>query len=379
VAKRDYYEVLGVAKNASADEIKASYRKLVLKFHPDRNQNDKTAEEKFKEASEAYEVLSDGEKRQQYDQFGHEGLRAGGYRGFENFTSDDIFRHFSGDSVFESIFGGALGDLFGFGGGGRAVQAGRSLRCDVTLRLEEACTGIDKTIDLRREEHCKTCKGSGAKPGTKPTPCVQCGGSGQVMQSSGFFSIRTTCPRCHGRGEIVTTPCNDCGGTGRAKMKREIKVHIPAGVAEGNRVRMEGEGEPGDPGAPRGDLYCFVHVKEHPFFERLENDLLCEVPIGFGLASLGGKIDVPTLSGTSRMTIPKGTQSGQIFRLRGQGMPCVHGRRKGDILVRVQIETPKKVSRELEKILRELAEIEEENVTPQREGFLKKLKSYFAE
>ena len=370
-AKKDYYEVLGVSRSASADEIKAAYRKLALKHHPDRNPGDTEAEASFKEAAESYEVLSDAKKRQQFDQFGHEGLRAGGFHGFEQTDINDVFRHFSGDSFFESIFG----DLFGGGGGHHYVTPGRDLRCDVTLTLKEAASGAEKTIELRRAEFCTTCKGNGAKPGTAPTTCQTCRGVGQVAQSVlGGFSVRTACPLCKGRGTVLTNPCTACSGTGRTKVKREISVKIPAGVADDNRVRIEGEGEPGDPGAPRGDLYCFVHVEEHFFFERINDDLVCEVPVGFSMAALGAKIDVPTLNGTTVMTIPKGTQSGQIFRLRGQGMPSVRGYGQGDILVRVQIETPSKISRGLEKVLKELAEIEEKNITPDRKKFQKKLR-----
>ncbi len=378
MAKRDYYEVLGVAKNAASDEIKSSYRKLALKYHPDRNQGDKSSEDKFKEATEAYEVLSDSQKRRQYDQFGHEGLRASGFQGFDQTNINDIFRHFSGDSFFEGLFENFFG---GRGGSGRRryVEPGQDLRCDITLTLEEAASGVKKTIELRRNEFCGTCRGSGSRPGTEPTVCVQCGGAGQVAQSTGFFSIRTTCPRCGGRGSMVTNPCKECSGTGQTKVKRSISVKIPGGVADNNRVRIEEEGEPGEPGAPHGDLYCFVHVKEHSFFERINDDLVCEVPITFSTAVLGAKIDVPTLTGTTRMTIPKGTQSGQVFRIRGQGMPSLRGYGQGDILVRVQIETPGRISRRLEKVLKELAEIEETNPAPQRSRFLKKMKKYFGE
>ncbi len=381
MADKDYYKILGVSKDASQDEIKAAYRKLALKYHPDRNPGDKEAEKRFKEITEAYEVLSDPEKRRQYDQLGYEGLRAGGFKGFDDYDINDIFRHFRGDTFFESIFGDFFGDLLGFGGTSRAGTStrrmrGRDLKCDVTLTLEEAAKGTTKTIKLKRNEFCPSCNGRGAPPGGEAV-CPRCGGTGVMSRSSGFFTIRTTCDGCNGAGRIIRRPCTSCGGRGMTRVEREVTVKIPAGVAEGNRIRIAGEGEPGEPGGPHGDLYCFIHIKKHPFFERVNNDLLCEVPISFTTATLGGKVEVPSLEGTTIMTVPPGTQSGQIFRLAGLGMPDVNTGRKGDLLVRVQIETPTKVTKRMEELLREFEKLEEQTRSSKRFDFLEKLRSYF--
>lgn len=376
--ERDYYDVLGVQKNASAEEVKKAYRQAALKNHPDRNPGDTQAERRFKEAAEAFDVLGDPEKRRRYDQFGKEGLK-GVYRPHEYADVHDIF------SAFSDIFGGGgiFGDFFGGPGAGvgrRGPRRGASLRCEIALSLEECATGVKKTVTLRRQELCDTCGGSGAKPGTQPKTCSTCGGVGMVQQSQGFFSVRTTCPRCHGQGTVIDNPCGGCRGSGRMAKSREITVGIPAGVEDGNQLRMPGEGEAGEPGAPRGDLYCFLRVKPHPIFERHGDDLAARVPITFSQAALGGEIEVPTIrGGASTLKIPPGTQSGQMLRLRGQGMPSVHGHRKGNLLVLVSVETPKKLTAEQEKLLREFSRTEEANITPERRSFLEKVKRYLRE
>lgn len=382
--KRDYYEVLEVSREASADDIKRSYRKLALKFHPDRNPGNAEAETKFKEAAEAYEVLSDDQKKKVYDQFGHAGLdgqgMGGGARGFSSF--EDIFRQFS------DVFGGGGGggspfdDLFGGrgrrGGAGKPQpERGPSLKCQITLTLDEVERGAEKTIELRRNELCEPCGGSGAKSGSQPVTCPDCGGFGQVQVSQGFFAIRQTCPRCRGEGTIIQNPCGTCRGSGRQPKKREITVHIPAGVPEGAQLRVSGEGEPGKNGGPRGDLYCFVQIAEHAIFQREENDLVCDMPISFSQAALGADVDVPSLRGKNSLKIPRGTNSGKVFRMKGLGLPSVNGHGRGDLLVRVNIEVPKKLAPKQEELLREFAKTEEHQVGPERKGWLDKVKELF--
>ncbi len=374
--KRDYYEVLGVNRNADAAELKKAYRKLALKYHPDRNKGDSGAANKFKEASEAYEVLNDSEKRRIYDQFGHEGLDRGGYqRGFASF--EDIF------SMFGDIFGGGsfFDDFFGQGTSRRGSRTrpsrGASLKCEVQISLSDAFTGVDKTIDLNRKEICNNCNGTGAAPGTSVAVCSTCRGAGQVQQSQGFFALRTVCPTCSGAGEVVEKPCTYCRGTGRSPKKRRITVHVPAGVHDGTQMRVSGEGEPGYNSGPRGDLYCIIRVRSHPLFDRDGDNLICEVPISFSQAALGTEIDVPTISGTASLKIPTGTQTGKIFRLKKLGMPDVYGRGKGDLLVRVKIEVPHKLTARQKELLKEFAATEEKNVTPERKSFFKKVKKIF--
>ncbi len=367
-AKRDYYEVLGVAKDASADDIKRAYRRLALKYHPDRNPNDAEAEKKFKESAEAYEVLGDPDKRSKYDRFGHQGLSDTGFHEFTN--AEDIFE------AFGDIFGGGMfGDLFGRRAR-RGPRAGRDLRVQFELDLLEAARGCSKTFDITRLELCASCRGSGAKAGSQPVTCSYCGGRGQVLQSQGFFRISQTCPGCQGRGTQIKDPCTDCSG-GRVKAKRTLQVEIPAGVDTGMRVRLRGEGEPGDNGAPRGDLYCYISVREHPLFHREGANLICQVPITFSQAALGADVDVPGLAGKQRLSVPRGTQSGEVFRLRGQGMPDPNGRAKGDLVVQVVIETPKKLTKRQEELLREFAETEQAHVTPQRKSFFDQLRNFF--
>jgi molecular chaperone DnaJ len=376
-SKRDYYEILGVSRDAGEGEIKKAYRKLAMKYHPDRNPGDKEAETKFKEAAEAYEVLRDPDKRARYDRFGHEGLAGGAGPEFRDF--EDIFSHFS------DIFGGGGGGIFDgiFGGmGGRrasAMRAGASLKVRVKVSFEEAAFGCAKSIDLRRNERCEECGGSGAAQGSSPRPCPQCGGQGQVYRSQGFFSVAMACPQCGGQGHIIENPCGHCRGSGRETKNVRVKITIPPGVEDGTRMRVPDEGEPGEQGGRRGDLYAYIMVEPHDFFEREGDNVYCEVPITFSQAALGTEIEVPTLRGKARVNVPGGTQSGQIFRLRGQGIQNVHGRGIGDQIVRVVVETPRKLTERQEELLRELAGIEERNVSPRRKGFLESLREYFTE
>jgi molecular chaperone DnaJ len=348
VSKRDYYEVLGVTRTASEQEIKSAYRKLALKYHPDRNPGDKAAEDQFKEAAEAYAVLADGDKRHMYDRFGHAGLGGAATSGFDPTV-------FTG---FEDILGG-LGDIFGFGSvfGGRrgGPQRGADLRYDLEISFEESARGSETAIQIPRQEPCETCEGTGAAPGTKPSTCPQCQGRGQLRYQQGFFTVARTCGQCRGSGQVIAKPCQTCRGAGRVQKERKITVRIPAGIATGQRLRLSGEGESGPGGGPSGDLYVVIHVQDHPFFQRDGNDLYCEVPLNFPTLALGGEIRIPTLDGEEDFTVPEGTQTGTTFRLRGRGMPDVTGRGKGDLLVTVKVLTPKKVSKEQRKLLEQLA------------------------
>ncbi len=348
MSKRDYYEVLGVERAASDQHIKSAYRKLALKYHPDRNPGDRTAEERFKEAAEAYAVLADTQKRAAYDRFGHAGVSAQP-AGFD----PTIFADF-GD-----IFGG-LGEVFGFGEifgsrrpGGPA--RGADLRYDLDIQFEESATGVETTIQIPRLESCKTCHGSGAAPGTGATTCSQCRGRGQVRYQQGFFTIARTCPQCQGTGRFIAKPCSSCRGSGRSTTERKLTVKIPAGISSGQRLRLHGEGEAGASGGPAGDLYVVVNVREHPFFRRDGNDLGCVVPVSFPTLALGGEIVVPTLDATDTIKIPEGTQTGAVFRLRGKGMPDVSGRGRGDLFVTVEVRTPRKLSREQRTLLEQLS------------------------
>jgi molecular chaperone DnaJ len=374
--KRDYYESLGVGRDASQEDIKSAYRREALKNHPDRNPGDGDAESRFKEAAEAYEVLSDSAKRQRFDRYGHEGLRSSGNsRGFS--SVEDIF------SAFGDIFGGGgsvFEDLFGSSGGSRGgARRGASLRCEVRLNFDEMAKGTEKTIRLNRAELCEVCSGSGARPGTSPRTCAYCAGRGEIQQSQGFFAIRTTCPRCRGEGKMIEDPCSDCSGHGRVSRTREINVKIPAGIEDGTRIRISGEGEAGDRNGPAGDLYCEVYVSKHPLFERDGMDLVCEVPITFSQAALGAKVMVPGISKQEELEINRGTQSGSLFRLRGRGLPDVHGRGQGDLLVRTMVETPKRLNSRQEDLLREFAETEEVSVSPRRKSFFEKVKDLFGQ
>jgi molecular chaperone DnaJ len=350
VSKRDYYEVLGVARSSTEVEIKSAYRKLALKYHPDRNPGDKAAEDKFKEAAEAYSVLADTDKRHMYDRFGHAGLGGAATGGFDPTV-------FTG---FEDILGG-LGDVFGLGdifGGGRrrgGVQRGADLRYDLEISFEESARGAETSIQIPRQEACEVCHGSGAAAGSKPTTCPQCHGRGQLRYQQGFFTVARTCGQCRGSGSIIGNPCTSCRGAGRVQKERKLTVRIPAGIATGQRLRLSGEGEGGPGGGPPGDLYVVIHVQEHEFFQRDGNDLYCEIPLNFTTLALGGEITIPTLDGEEQFTVPEGTQAGTTFRMRGRGMPDVSGRGKGDLLVTVKVITPKKLSREQRKLLEQLS------------------------
>ncbi len=378
MAKRDYYEILGVERTVSEDEIKKAYRKMAMKFHPDRNPGDKTAETKFKEAAEAYEVLRDPEKRRRYDRFGHEAVAGAGQQ-FSNF--EDIFTHFSdifggmgGGSLFDGIFGGMGGFTTRSG-----IRAGASLKCRVNITFEEAAFGCTKTIELSRHELCDKCRGSGAAAGSKPRSCPTCGGRGQVYRNQGFFSVATTCPHCHGDGTIIDKPCTTCNGAGQVPKSVRVRVTIPAGVEDGSRLRVPDEGEPSPSGGPRGDLYCYIFVQEHDFFQRHGDDVLCEVPLTFSQAALGTELEVPTLRGKARLKVPAGTQSGQIFRLRSQGFERLQGYGQGDQIVQVAVETPKKLTAKQEELFRQLAELEHRHVSAKRKTFMEAIKKYFTE
>ena len=338
MSKRDYYEVLGVSRTATDVEIKSAYRKLALKYHPDRNPGDHAAEEKFKESAEAYSVLADADKRHLYDRYGHAGLGGAATGGFDPTV-------FTG---FEDILGG-LGDIFGLGdvfGGGRrrgGVQRGADLRYDLEISFDEAAKGTETSVQIPRLESCESCSGSGAAPGSKATTCPQCQGRGQLRYQQGFFTVARTCGQCRGTGSVIAKPCSTCKGSGRVQKERKLTVRVPAGIATGQRLRLSGEGEAGGPGGPPGDLYVVIHVQEHPFFQRDGNDLYCEVPLNFPTLALGGEIRIPTLEGDEPFKVPEGTGSGQSFRLRGRGMPDVSGRGRGDLFVTVKVITPKKL------------------------------------
>jgi molecular chaperone DnaJ len=365
--KRDYYEVLGVERKAGDEEIKKAYRRMALKHHPDRNPGDKEAEARFKEAAEAYDVLGDAHKRAQYDQFGHQAFGPGGGYDGQRFTNmEDIF------SAFGDVFG--FGDLFG--GRRRAgPQPGRDLKIVLDLTLEEIDTGVERTVSVKRLEHCAVCKGSGAKPGTFASACPTCGGRGQIHRNQGFFTMATTCPRCRGAGTVIETPCATCKGAGKKQDKTEIKITIPAGIEEGVRLRVSGQGDAGDPGAPRGDLYCVVRELEHRLFQRSAADVICELPFSFTQLALGDKVEVPTLRGRAEMSLPPGTASGKVFRLRHQGLPKLEGHGRGDQLVRVFIEVPMKLTERQRELLREFAAIEEKSSG--HKSFFEKIASYF--
>jgi molecular chaperone DnaJ len=369
VSKRDYYEVLGVEKTADEAAIKKAFRGAAMKWHPDKNPGNAEAEAKFKEAVEAYEVLSDKDKRARYDQYGHAGVEGPGAGGYEH-----IFESFA------DIFGGGFFESF-FGGGRRGARGGprpgNSLRVDVTLDFLEAARGCTKTIPYERGEACLDCRGSGAKKGTAPVSCDLCHGRGVVVQSTGFFQIQTGCPRCRGEGKVIRDPCGACGGQGRVAKKREVDVKFPPGIDEGMRLRLAGEGEPGEPGAPNGDLHCVVRIRPHEFFNRQENHVLLELPITFSQAALGATVQVPTIEGKEELKIKRGTQSGDLYTLRGKGIVDPHTHERGDQVVRVVVEVPKKLTKKQEELLRAFAETEDAHVTPERQSFLDKIKSYF--
>jgi molecular chaperone DnaJ len=383
MSKRDLYEVLGVAKNATEDEIKKAYRKLAMKYHPDRNQDGKTkdAEEKFKEVKQAYEILTDANKRAAYDRFGHAGVDpnagaggfGGGQQGFGNFA--DAF----GD-IFSDIFGGAMGGAGGRGGGRSAAYRGADLRYNMDITLEQAAHGFNTDIRVPSWDACETCKGTGAKPGTSAKTCGTCNGAGAVRMTQGFFSIQQTCPTCHGSGKVIAEPCAACHGEGRIKKNKVLEVKIPAGIDEGQRIRLSGKGEPGVNGGPPGDLYVEIRIKPHDTFQRDGDDLHCEVPVSIVTATLGGEIDVATLEGKVSLTIPEGTQSGKTFRLRGKGIKGVRSSYPGDLYCHVSVETPVRLNEKQKKLLREFdAALKEGGAkhSPQSKGFMDKMKGFF--
>jgi len=378
MAKEDYYELLGVSKSASADELKKAYRKKAVKYHPDKNPGNKEAEEKFKQVSEAYDVLNDADKRAAYDRYGHaafqNGMGGGGGGGGGGGFHDpfDIFRDVFGQQGRGG--GGIFDEMFGGGGGG---QDGADLRYDLEITLEEAARGAQKDISFRKNVSCDRCHGSGAEPGSKPVTCPTCRGAGQIRRSGGIITFTQACPTCHGQGSTIDKPCTSCRGEGRMPKTTKLNVKIPAGVDTGSRLRSSGNGEAGVGGGHTGDLYIVLSVKEHELFERHGDDLFCEIPIKFTLATLGGTIEVPTLFGKGTLKIPTGTQSGTTFRLREKGMPTLRGGRQGDQLVRVHVEVPKSLTSEQKKLLEEFAKISGDASEPTSKGFFEKAKKFF--
>ena len=376
MAKRDFYDILGVNRDASDEEIKKAYRKLAMKHHPDRNPDNAKSEEHFKEAKEAYEILSDGQKRAAYDQYGHAGVDPqagmGGFGGGAGGFSDAF------GGIFDEIFGGASRS----GGGGRAnVYRGADLRYNLEITLEQAAFGTETKIRIPTMEACEPCKGSGAKAGTQPKTCPTCQGSGQVRLQQGFFSIQQTCPKCHGTGRFIADPCGSCQGAGRVKQHKTLAVKIPAGVDEGDRIRLSGEGEHGVNGGPSGDLYVQIHLKAHTVFQREQNDLHCEMPISFTTAALGGEIDIPTLDGVAQIKIPSETQSGKIFRLRGKGIKGVRSHAHGDLLCHVVVETPVNLTDRQKELLRELEESSSSDSArhnPRAKSWMDRVREFFA-
>jgi molecular chaperone DnaJ len=344
---KDYFRILGVSRDASEEEIKKSYRKIAMQYHPDRNPGNKEAEEKFKLASEAYEVLRDPEKREIYDRYGIEGLKGTGFTGFRGF--DDIF----------SAFGDIFEDFFGFGSPYKRrtrARQGADLRYDLKISFYEAAFGIETEIDIPKNATCEECNGTGAKPGTYPTQCPNCKGTGQVTRSQGFFTISTTCSQCHGDGKFIPHPCKECRGAGKVRKNNKIQIKIPPGVDMGSKLRIRGEGEPGERGGPSGDLFIFIYVEPHDFFLREGDEIVCQIPISFSQAALGTEMEIPTLNGKKKISIPRGTESGEIFRIKGEGFPKLKGYGRGDQLVQVIVKTPKNLTKRQEEILREFEE-----------------------
>jgi len=374
MSKRDYYEVLGVNRDASEEEIKKAYRKLAMKHHPDRNPDTPKSEELFKEAKEAYEVLSDAGKRGAYDQYGHAGVdpQAGMGAGAAG----------AGFGSFADAFGDIFGDVFGAGRQRSNVHRGADLRYNLEISLEEAARGTETRVRIPTMEECETCSGSGAKPGTQPMTCPTCGGQGQVRMTQGFFSIQQTCPKCHGSGKVVQSPCATCNGAGRVKRQKTLSVKIPAGMDEGDRIRLSGEGEAGVNGGPSGDLYVVIHIRAHEVFSREGNDLHCEMPISITKAALGGEIEIPTLDGYAKIRIPPETQTGKVFRLRGKGIKGVRSNAYGDLLCHVVLETPVNLTPRQKELLQELEEINERDSgrhNPRAKSWMDRVKEFFAE
>ncbi len=368
MAKKDYYEVLGINRDASDDDIKKAYRKLAMKFHPDRNPDNPKAEDSFKEAKEAYEILSDAQKRAAYDQHGHAGVDGQAGMG-------------GGSGNFSDAFGDIFGDIFGGGGSRRSnVYRGADLRYNMEITLEEAARGTESKIRIPVMASCETCHGSGAKPGTSPVTCTSCGGHGQVRVQQGFFSIQQTCPKCQGNGKMIKEPCPTCRGDGRVKQHKTLAVKIPAGVDEGDRIRLSGEGEAGVNGGPPGDLYVVVHLKAHSIFQRDGGDLHCEMPISFTVAALGGEIEIPTLDGHAKMKIPAETQTGAKFRLRGKGIKPLRTSEHGDLICHVMVETPVKLTERQKELLREMEDLNQQDAqkhSPRAKSWMEKVKTFF--
>jgi len=370
MSKRDYYEVLGISRDANEAAIKKAFKRLAMKHHPDRNQDNPEAEEKFKEAKEAYDILSDAQKRAAYDQYGHAGVDpsagGGGFGG--------------GGAGFSDIFGDVFGDIFGGGGGRNRSYRGSDLRYNLELSLEDAVAGTTVKIKIPTLVSCKSCHGSGARKGSQPTTCTTCGGTGQVRIQQGFFSVQQTCPHCHGQGKTISDPCHECHGQGRIEERKTLSVKVPAGVDNGDRIRLSGEGEAGENGGPPGDLYVQVHVKPHPIFERDGNNLLCQVPISVATAALGGELEVPTLNGRVKLKIPGETQTGRLFRLKGKGVKPVRGGMIGDLLCRVVVETPVKLTARQKELLREFEQSihkDNRNHNPQGSSWMDGVKKFF--
>ncbi|QDU79272.1 Chaperone protein DnaJ [Polystyrenella longa] len=376
--KIEFYEFLSVSRDATPEQIKKAYKKMAIANHPDRNPGDEEAIERFKTASEAYEVLSDENKRSRYDRYGHAGLSGLGGGGGAGAGFQDV------SDIFDAF--GDLFDGFGFagagggrrGGGGARPRKGSSLRTSIKIDLHEAAAGCTRTLDVDRNVECKTCHGSGAEPGSSPETCDYCGGHGKVVQSQGFFRVQTTCPACRGVGQTIRDKCNTCHGSGHTSQTDKLELNVPAGIDDGMQLCLRGEGEAGKNGGPAGDLYVDIHLKPHRIFERHDKDLFCRIPITYTQATLGSDLEVPTLSGAHTLTIPAATQPNEQFRLKGMGMPDVHGRRSGDIVVEVQVEVPQKLTERQEELLRELAELENKHVSPHRKTFFASVKDYFA-
>lgn len=371
--KRDCYEVLGVQRNASPEEIKRAYRKLALKYHPDRNPGDAESEESFKEAAEAYSILIDPQKRSLYDQYGHQGLQGEGFSGFNSSVFSDF------EDILGDFFNFGFGDLFGTRSRRRSdyPNRGRDLVLELELTLEEAAFGLEKELKLNRAELCSVCQGEKMKPGTSKSVCSQCQGSGQVRYQQGFFAIARSCSRCNGTGELITTPCENCRGSGKTNEKKSLKINVPAGVDNGMKLRVEGEGESGDKGAGRGDLYVVMRVRKHKYFERENENLYCQVNISFPKAAMGSQVEIPTLDGKEILNIPSGTQPGEVLRMKGKGMRIVNNHRKGDLYVKVDVATPKNLSKEQQELLRKFAESRGEALDKVEKNIISKVKNIF--
>ena len=374
--KRDAYEILGISRSETQENIKKAYRKLALKHHPDRNPGDKQAEENFKEAAEAYSILGDPEKRASYDRFGYDGLRSQGFGGFSGFNST-IFADF--EDILGDFFNFGFGDIFG----GRSrrtasgASRGRDLVLEIDLTLEEAASGVTKEIKLNRAKHCNLCQGSGMQPGTQKTTCSQCQGRGQVRYQQGFFAIARNCSQCGGSGKIISNPCESCHGSGKEKEKKSLKLNIPAGIDSGMRLRVEGEGDAGDSGGPAGDIYVSINIKKHKYFEREHGDLICQADISFARAAIGAKVEIPTLAGKENLHIPHGTQTGDVLKLKGKGILDINNHRKGDLFIRIHVETPRNLTKKQKEILRQFAESRGENIEDSNQDIIRKVKNIF--